>query len=167
MKSIITAALCVAMACLPLEQPKAQLAPAICISIVVVAAVGGAVVFIRHCQPKYAIVSNAEDNPRTNCWCQIAPRPVDIEAGDLKVVSPILYTSLPLCQKDIEKYCMDNIPPGPRLGAGEGIYPTLRIERSENLQDWQEVGTWTGPVELLNWSETNALASAFFYRIAQ
>lgn len=161
----ITAALTAALVMLPLERPKAQMGGAFCLAVVIVAAATGATVIISHCRPKYAIVSRSTDSPRTNCFCMIAPRAVDLEVNELVVMSPVRYPSMKKCQDAIPNYCVDGIKTTFLLTEeNPNGDPTIHIERSTDLTHWAEVGTWTGPLELLNWSEHSQLASACFYR---
>lgn len=161
----ITMGLCAGLVMMPMDQPKAQMAAAFCLAIIVVVAGGTAVVVINHCSPKYAIVSGTADNPRTNCWCQIAPRSVDLDLNEIRVVSPVRYSSLSKCNDDITKYCDVGVKlVGLSTDDEPATDPTIHIEKSTDQKHWFEVGTWTGPLELLNWSETNQLASACFYR---
>lgn len=162
-KTWITAALVAALVMLPLERPKAQMGGAFCLAIVIVAAAAGATVVITHCRPKYAIVSRSGDSPRTNCYCIIAPRAVDLEVNELVVVSPVRYPSMKKCQDAIPNYCVDGIQTTFRM-TEENLDgdPTIHIQRSTDLISWLEVGTWTGPFELLNWSELQPAQSSFY-----
>lgn len=160
----ITFGLCAGLVMLPMEQPKAQMGAALCLALVIVGTGATAMVVIHYCQPKYTIVSGSVNSPRTNCWCQIAPRAVDLEVNDWVLVSPVRYPSVKKCQDAIPQYCVDGLKTT-YLTTEENPNgdPTIHIDRSSDLIHWSEVGTWTGPLELLNWSEIRT-SNCSFYR---
>ncbi len=150
MKNLITIFLCAAMVAMPMQRTKAQLAPAVCLVIIAAVAVGGVAIIVSSCQPKYYCCEDAETKNR---WCRIVARN-DPEATEFKIISGPY--------KDASK-CNQICTNGPPIAASEPIVE-LHIEKSTDLQHWTECAKLQVDPTFFEWSETNTVDRACYYR---
>jgi len=134
---------------MPMQRSQAQLAPAICITLIAAAAVGGVVVVVKSCEPKYYCVRDEETKQQ---WCRITTRKAAQMEGWTIVSGP--HKSAEAC----DKVCHTNLLTGMSI-------PLMYIERSTNLINWETVAQLQDDPEAFEWSETNSLHSAAFYRV--
>jgi hypothetical protein len=144
-----TTLLCVALLLFPVEQSRAQAAPAFCIAITAVLVAGAVVVYVQSCAPKYYCVTDPEQSAYQ--WCapttkrECAINGWKINAGPFRK------------HGDCAAACTNTLP---MIETGV----LLSIERSTNLVDWEIAAQFVGDPECFEWSETNALPYAAFYR---
>jgi hypothetical protein len=150
MKSIVTLLLTIALIALPLHQPRAQLAPAICIVLVAAAAVGGIIVCVHSCQPLYYCV---HDPDAQLDYCMVTTRR-DATAAGLEVKAGPF--------KD-DGVCDSRCHPTNLLN--KAVSTMLYIEKSTDLKNWTQAAAVEGTVDCFEWSETNTVAQACFYRV--
>ena len=152
MKQIITILLVIAILLLPTQQPRAQLVPALCITAFAALAVGGVVVCVKSCQPVYYCV---QDDEAAMDYCMITTRRDAAAAGLTIKGGPF---------KDVEK--CDTSCHVTNLLTGLSL-PLVTIEKSTDLVTWTVCGSVAGTLDCFEWSETNRVDQAAFYRARQ
>jgi hypothetical protein len=136
----ITVGLIAGLVCLPMERPKAQMAPAICLVIIAAAAVGGVVLVVKACAPKYYCVR--DESQVTYC---LVTTPRDAALAGLRVLSGP-YKDGHFC----EVWCSTNTV----ITTKSTVLSTLTIERSYDLVNWT---VWQSTnVDLNVFTETQA-----------
>lgn len=151
MKNLLTAFLCSAMVAAPIQQPRAQLAPAVCLVIIAAVAVGGVAVVISSCQPKYYCCEGNETHQR---WCRIVKRGEPV-AEDFKIISGP-YKDANYCAQ----ICTNEVA----TAQSPVVTVELHIEKSADLQTWIECAKLQVDPEFFEFSETNTVDVACFYR---
>lgn len=153
MKKFTTILLIGALTLMPWQRPRAQAVPIFCVAIVVVMVAGCAVVYVHSCGPKYYCVWDPEVELQ---WCTSTTRKEAAVAGWQIKAGPFKTNEAcdPVCHPTNIIF--------PHI-EGEA---NMTIEKSTNLVNWAQCAAFVGDPECFEWSETNALSGACFYRVS-
>jgi len=151
MKKFISIILGASLLAAPIQSSRAQLAPAICI-IVVVSAGTAAVIWIMTCGPKYYCVYDHESNHQ---WCRTLARGEAQSEGWTIISGP--YKDAELCNTNCPVKGLTN-------SIASSISTTIHVEKSTNLVDWAECAAFTADPECFEWSEPMS-QTLCYYRV--
>lgn len=156
MKNLITSVLCATLVLLPVQRPKAQIAPVIFVIVITAVVVaGGVIVCVRSSRPQYWCVQDQESKAQ---WCRITTRR-EISLSDWKIISGPHYDAA-----ECDRICSSTNQPTARLQAASSDLQLVTIERSTDCRNWLVTGTTWGTPDDFAYYETNALSSAYYYR---
>ena len=145
----LTPILCAALIAFPVQQPKAQAGPLFALVVVATVVAGGMAIYISTCGPKYYCCEDPDSKER---WCRQLARG-EAQAEGWKVISGP-YRDAGKCDAN----CTNDLP----VIAKSPV--VVHVERSTNIRNWTEVARVTCNPDEFEYSETNAMTQAFFYR---
>lgn len=143
------AILCSLLLTFPVHQSRSQLVPALCITAFAAIAVGGIVVVVQSCKPKYWVIEDEENHLK---YCKITTKR-EAQLDGLKIVAGP-FADATQC---------DRVAHPTNLLAK--VVSMVTIEKSTDLVNWTVAGEVAGTADCFEFTETNRVDSVCFYRV--
>ena len=167
MKTLITFIVILSLIAMPVQESKGSIVAGICLIAVVTVMVGGVVVTVKQCKPKFFCIWDMMDISK-GYWVQSVTRR-ELIANDWAVASgPYETVTAAKANCPPPTNAPVSLTSSMVVGGGgvAGYAPAyIHIEKSTNLVDWVEVATFIDDPTNFSWSCTNSIAEpTAFYR---